>query len=292
MPEFDGLPDLPWTDACDACGGSTYQSQALSSCAKLGSSEPFYTGCLEDFCSSCQYKCSENMAEDAKSMLAANGATQGTFPDGRDGCVKPHAVGDPHCQNARGESFDIHTWGALTMARIPRAETLESAGFSVIAHVEPSTAKRCGPTYVTSVDVQGKWLGVAPVTLHVGPQGVPQVDGLNNFITSVEGRRTFRKKGNTTIMETSGKVPQVMVKVDRYAVVVKQLAEGDFKYLNLEIRGIKDSMDEVGGLLGFDDHTAATQVPPECRRAQDGIATMVRDVGVFKPHLMSILTAN
>merc|ERR1719245_2735921 len=97
-----------------------------------------------DYCTSCGYEGVVHFAEDAAVVAASNGMVPGTYPDGVDGWVPAFSHDDPHCRNLRGQRFDIRAWGALTMVRIPRAETLGAAGFAVAARVEPSSARRCG----------------------------------------------------------------------------------------------------------------------------------------------------
>mmetsp|Transcript_126012 Transcript_126012/g.342123 ORF Transcript_126012/g.342123 Transcript_126012/m.342123 type:complete len:690 (+) Transcript_126012:124-2193(+) len=66
------------------------------------------------------------------------------------------AKGDPHLVNLQGEHFDINHGGTFMLLRFPQ-DTSKPADVEINALVEPEWGKPC-ITYITQVELSGKWL--------------------------------------------------------------------------------------------------------------------------------------
>jgi len=66
------------------------------------------------------------------------------------------AKGDPHLVNLAGEHFDINHGGTFMLLRFPQ-DTSKPADVEINALVEPEWGKPC-ITYITQVELSGKWL--------------------------------------------------------------------------------------------------------------------------------------
>lgn len=165
------------------------------------------------------------------------------------------AAGDPHCRNVKGEAFDVRAVGSLSMVRVPRAAAVEDAGFAVTAHATAASWKPCAPTWIDMVEIRGRLLGCAGIQVHVGKDGVPALEGDAPQLCS-----------GAVISRNEVAKSELNVTVGPYSVSLKQQSTWhDFAYFDMDVMGLVNSGEEVGGLLGLDSHEAEVKVPSECQ---------------------------
>jgi len=145
----------------------------------------------------------------------------------------PAAVGDPHLVNILGQRFDIYQPGSHTLIQVPKG----TAPGGTLLRVDALAAKlggACGDLYFTALNMTGQWAN----------KGL----GLRFF-----AGREPRPSGS---WQRFGQV-SMKVKAGRTA--------GGIDYLNIYTRDLSRVGFPVGGLLGDDDHTAASSTTAGCR---------------------------
>jgi len=145
------------------------------------------------------------------------------------------AKGDPHLVNIHGQRFDLMQPGLHSLVHIPRRAEAVRTLLDIQAEVRRVGAT-CADMYVQSINATGAW---ASAPEH--PAGI--------FF--------------------SAKTPDQNLGWQNLGQVKLKVVEGHTKngiaYLNFLIRSLSKVDYSIGGLLGEDDHTAASKVDPHCR---------------------------
>lgn len=151
------------------------------------------------------------------------------------GAVK--ATGDPHLVNMYGQKFDILHSGVHTLIEVPKKEAAGRMLLRVSADVQ-QFGGACADLYFRTMNITGRW--------------VPRKRGL--FFDAQRKSRQHAAKWMDL-----GKM--------KLKVVWGHTNRG-VKYLNFFVKHLTDisSKFAVGGLLGEDDHTAASTPHRACKR--------------------------
>jgi len=144
-------------------------------------------------------------------------------------------TGDPHLVNIYGEHFDIYQPGAYVLLQVPRGASLDATRLLVKASVEQLGAA-CGEMHFTEVNISGVW------TRH-------RASGLAWTVDSIGPGHA---KWST--------FHSIHVKVVRGHTLAGT------RYLNVFVRGLDKAKFAIGGLLGEDDHTAASTRSTDCKK--------------------------
>lgn len=145
------------------------------------------------------------------------------------------AFGDPHLVNVHGQRFDIMQQGAHLLMQIPRWAVPERTLLRVDA-LARRVGDVCADIYFTALNITGGW--------------VPYRRGLQ-----------FSALGKRRIRPAWQKLGLVSIKVVR-----GHTADGT-RYLNVFAKHLSNPGYPVGGLLGEDDHSAASAQDPSCMRS-------------------------
>merc|ERR1719199_1387810 len=78
------------------------------------------------------------------------------------------AKGDPHLMNLKGEAFDVMQTGNMMLLEIPRRSSPATLDLALHADIERLGVVSCGPTFITSTSITGRWIGV-PLEVRSGP---------------------------------------------------------------------------------------------------------------------------
>jgi len=150
------------------------------------------------------------------------------------------ASGDPHLVNMYGQRFDIMQSGRYTLLRIPRTSHQHDVLLQTSADVR-RIGQSCDDIYFMAINITGRWS-----RLHKN----------NTFIAGAARAHT-----STGWM----KYRHVSLKVAH-----GRTASG-VAYLNFFARGLRllGHRVGVGGLLGGDDHTAASSLGVQCQKTMD-----------------------
>ncbi|CAK0801081.1 unnamed protein product [Prorocentrum cordatum] len=152
------------------------------------------------------------------------------------------AYGDPHMQNILGQRFDLMQPGSHTLVLIPRlAPERESELLRVQAGVQ-RIGRACADMYITTLNVTGRWA-----------EARRRPHGLHFNAAEPADRR------GTNWMHFGSSLGHLDLKV-----VYGQTPTGT-RYLNFFVRRLGQVGCRVGGLLGEDDHTAATMPDSQCK---------------------------
>ncbi|CAK0802474.1 unnamed protein product [Prorocentrum cordatum] len=146
------------------------------------------------------------------------------------------ATGDPHLTNVHGQKFDLMKPGKHVLINIPRGEPAENAFLRVQALAQ-RLGDKCGEMYFQEVNVTGSW---AEAT---------QAGGYHYSIS-----------------QSAAKTPEWVAFGEVELKVVQGRTHAGMKYFNVYVKRLGRAGFVVGGLLGEDDHTDATQAPASCHR--------------------------
>lgn len=163
------------------------------------------------------------------------------------------ANGDPHCTNMRGEHFDVYKRGKISMVTIPQGRDPAEADFSITVVVTPTWWKKCAASFI-SLAVITHEAGCEQITIRTGDGLMPAVEILPNAERSCNQTSTTDKIGEAT----------VMLKVGERSIKFWQTTKYD-KYLNMEVFGLANEKQKVGGILGLDEHDEESDAPEECK---------------------------
>lgn len=191
------------------------------------------------------------------------------------------AVGDPHLKNMKGEAFDVHQTGNMLMLEIPRTSTPHTLDFSIRADIERFGMAKCGPTYITSLYMHGKWLGerMGGVIVRAGFVADEGDSSTNAFgirldkqyhsqtdfalMNKEAGRDKFQLADDAFVWTQGSR--KFLIKINALKLLISQPARTRGEFLDLQVKGIGKLDEEVGGLLGIDDHSEEESKPHECR---------------------------
>lgn len=156
------------------------------------------------------------------------------------------AVGDPHLTNIYGQRFDLKQPGLHAMLSIPRGAAPHDALLRVNA-LAIHEGHACSDVYFKTINFTGRWVDAARAR-----DGGSGGDGVG-----VQHCAAQRPSGSSTGWTTYGAVD---------LKVVWGRTSGNIVYLNLFVRNLRSTGRAVGGLLGEDDHSAASTPPPSCEK--------------------------
>mmetsp|Transcript_102817 Transcript_102817/g.268401 ORF Transcript_102817/g.268401 Transcript_102817/m.268401 type:complete len:168 (+) Transcript_102817:404-907(+) len=159
-----------------------------------------------------------------------SGATPAPLPIG--------AKGDPHMVNIHGQRFDLMQSGIHPLVHVPQHAKSHRILLKVTANVERIGAA-CGDMYIQGINVTGRW----------AQSSARRKRGMFYSVKHPPKRAAWKKFGNVSVKVVYGHTSQ------------------NIAYLNFMVRGLTQLAYPVGGLLGLDDHTAATEKDPGCARA-------------------------
>jgi len=215
-------------------------------------------------------------AEDAQEAVETKAAS---------GEASSFGIGAPHSKNIKHESFNIRRPGKHGLLVLPKDARVRQAQLYVEAHVTARGGVCQGPLYITSLKLAGKWLRAlgGDIELYAATDAFnsPEVVGLK-----VGG------SGNMSLQEFVARIPERKLKVFKYRPARpaelnahvntlmlqfrvgesaklkvgwshQKLKDGSTNWLWISASGLGDA-DEVGGLLGSDDHSAE-QEPQDCK---------------------------
>ncbi|CAK0808561.1 unnamed protein product [Prorocentrum cordatum] len=143
--------------------------------------------------------------------------------------------GDPHLANTLGQKFDLLQAGYHTLVQIPRWERHRT---NFLVEARASRAGRgCADLFFTEINISGTW-------------------ARRHRATDLRWDAEATRLAKPTWM-TFHNVVNVNIVHGRTAQ--------NTKYLNIFMKGLHKTKVPVGGLLGEDDHTAATTLDKGCK---------------------------
>lgn len=145
-------------------------------------------------------------------------------------------MGDPHLTNMYGQHFDLYLTGVSVLLQIPRW----SGRGRTMLRLEAEARRMggaCSDVYFQVVTISGIWTG--------------RTGRIRFFADKSKG------KPNSTKWMRFGKAD---------VKVVHGKTQHGINYLNVLAKNLARAGFPVGGLLGGDDHTAATAKPSKCTR--------------------------
>jgi len=192
----------------------------------------------------------------------------------------PSAVGDPHCRSADGEQFDIRSVGKETLLKIPRAGPQQGSMLTLIALISPIRNVFCAATVIKELNISGDIVPSKHLNVVPGESSTPIINSHSGSI--VENLQ------NTQLMrcwlDTHGrKHCKIVIKLEngiRLNVLQRSGRVSGESYLNLAVDGLSYKIGhDVGGLLGYDSHTAAEMPPTGCEQTRPSIVLDRAGVG-------------
>jgi len=174
-------------------------------------------------------------------------------------------MGEPPVLNLVSERFAVRAEGQQKLVQIPRALSdngqLKLRADAVFGHLG---ASRCGGAFLKSVSFFGNWTGKAGVL-----ELKPGSDKPNTPML-IDTRPNFRDA--SVALEFGNITFHVEKRYERRA------SQPQRSYLDLRVSGLRHHQD-VGGILGSDDHTQAEVPSAECLSAQASDAPVRTSVG-------------
>jgi hypothetical protein len=185
-------------------------------------------------------------------------------------------------KNLKGEKFDVKQTGNMLMFEVPRGtrDDPDNLNLSVRADIQHYGKAKCGPTFITKIQLAGKWLG-KPVEVQSGPLVEPHSKSKNAFGIKMgeifkthadfKARNQLKHVGGQKISEealiTTYGNRTFIVKANVLKVVVSQRTRKTQDYLlEIMIKGVGKLGVEVGGLLGLDDHEEEVKPSEVCQK--------------------------
>jgi len=166
----------------------------------------------------------------------------------------PSVLGDPHVWNVKGDKFDMVRPGPVEMLRLPKHALTNEANFTLEAVLTP--IKRCGQTVITEFSISGSSVDALHVMATKDGAVIRAADGQ----TAKSVLRNMEYSVDSTLHQKS----QLLIKP--YNIVLKfwVTMQGGLPAFDLHTRGVANLGSDVGGMLGYDDHTDVTKMPAEC----------------------------
>jgi len=161
---------------------------------------------------------------------------------------------DPHVTNMRNENFDIMSLGHVSLVQYPREG---SAKLAVHAFIE-KLGKVCYETYMRSISVSGAWVD-AEVSFQVVNDHL-QVSTSNEWKAVDESLKLKLAKVDVEIYSPD----KVELGVNQTKLTIWTGKQMQWSFLNLKVSGLSPLGVDVGGLLGFDDHSNEDQQHTQC----------------------------
>lgn len=145
-------------------------------------------------------------------------------------------TGDPHLTNMHGQRFDLYQPGVHVLIQVPRRAAPEDTLLRVEADAR-RMGGACADMYFQVLNITGNWTG--------------RSGGLQFFASQEVENKDWRDFGEVGLKVVRG-----------------HTSEG-IAYLNVFVKHLTRVKYSVGGLLGEDDHKAASTPGPECTRGVD-----------------------
>lgn len=186
--------------------------------------------------------------------------------------------GDPKVSNLRGEKFEILAMGTFSLLSITGKNSLETR-LSLDATVDRA-GEMCGATYIKNATMSGSWVNEVAKVKDVRVQAVPDTPKSRSLqvafdehwygASKVKDLNPIIAKSTHRFVEFSLKDVSIKVSIDAHRVRQNGKKTSQYaNFLNVDVKGVQNvDADGVrlGGLLGYDDHNFATQVPNDCKR--------------------------
>lgn len=192
-----------------------------------------------------------------------------------------------------GETFDLVRAGFHELLRLTdQAHSPEAAArgplLTVLAKVEHESQENCKDPYVRQVEVSGHWLrsvgtlffradgnstnGDEAITMKVNGSVVDKDELRTRAADLVEvrtprteiGRPVLKKIWRLELLKLTLRFPAVTLGIDWVHRAVPGFAVNHLNFGAFDLGRASDLRVTVGGILGHDDRTWATTLPPEC----------------------------
>jgi len=171
-------------------------------------------------------------------------------------------VGDPHVRNMAHEKFEIRAAGLHTLLQIPKTFSNEKPMLLRIdAVVEHLSDQNCNGTFIRNMTIWGNW------TSEFGLMKLESGSDMTNTSMLVYDQSPEDFFSPFSSKKVSYGASYVSLKLGGTAVHIAKHYEGRYGkqkgFLNFRVTGLRTYMD-VGGLMGYDNHTRAETPRPEC----------------------------
>jgi len=192
----------------------------------------------------------------------------------------PSAVGDPHCRSIDGKQFDIRSVGQHTLLKIPRAGPQQGSMLTLTALISPIQNLLCAATVIKELNITGDIVPSKQLNVLPGASLTPIINLHSGSISeNLEKTQLMR-----CWLDTHGrKHCKIVVKLEngiRLNVMQRIGRVSGESYLNLAVDGLSHQIGpDVGGLLGYDSHTAAEIPPVGCEQNRPSIVLDRADIG-------------
>jgi hypothetical protein len=197
-------------------------------------------------------------------------------------------TGDPHMRNLKGELFDLSREGEHVLIQIPAGsgEQLEVIGTVAAFHKD----RKCPKFFMTQLKMKGSMVGDEVLQIVSGPDnfGVrlglsPEFLNIDSTISTAAGIAKVQRCNEDNVLcrstnperRTPNYANKLLVQLPSITLVASNYASANPSFMNLAVSGLA-AQDDVGGLLGHDDH-AMVAGEPEC-----GTSTGVQRVSMLQ----------
>jgi hypothetical protein len=197
-------------------------------------------------------------------------------PEASSGGSGSAAKGDPHLMNMKGEAFDVMQTGNMMLLEIPRGSSPATLDLALHAEIEHLGIVDCGPTFITSASITGRWIGV-PVEIRSGPLVQKATPSKHSFAIRLDGKNWLahaEMQGTTELSKGASITAQermFLFQVRGLDIAVSQ-PKRPRTFLDIQVKGLGNLKTEIGGLLGIDDHSAVEEVPSGCKMSASSLS--------------------
>merc|ERR1719409_664343 len=198
-------------------------------------------------------------------------------PEASSGGSGSAAKGDPHLMNMKGEAFDVMQTGNMMLLEIPRASSPATLDLALHADIERLGVVSCGPTFITSASIKGRWIGV-PLEIrsgHIAGEGRPQPK--HTFAIRFDGKAWFPHAEMQRTTELSkdathtARERMFLFQVRGLDIAVSQPKRPRI-FLDIQVKGLGSLKTQIGGLLGIDDHSSVEELPAGCESSASSLS--------------------
>jgi hypothetical protein len=177
--------------------------------------------------------------------------------------------GDPRAMNLKGEKFDILALGTFPIVIVnPKTASRSDDDSFLTLKGTVARADRCTHTYVRNISLKGKWISEGATFSEVGVRAVQGVAGSKQLQVGFEGKWQPARDTSGAHILTEVSEEKVVMQINGLTINVGIGRGHHFtNWLDLDVAGLCDLTEEfdLGGLLGYDDHTFASTMPEDCR---------------------------
>jgi len=193
------------------------------------------------------------------------------------------SYGDPHTKNIYGQRFDIKRPGNHSFLVLPRGADTKKANLYIDAMLTRRGELCTGQLFITGLRLSARWVdalgGDIELSAATDMFNAPEVVGLK-----------LGNSGNISLQEFAARIPKHMLDIAQFRPELpsklnthvntlhlqfhlgpstvkigwahEKLMDGFANWLWLEVSGL-GTAEEVGGILGSDDHSAVQKVPAD-----------------------------